>query len=69
LSTHAELLRQVGLVLLGWTALSVLAVGPIVWWMRRRAALNDADLPLLADRPASISSTDPRAIAGGLQRS
>jgi hypothetical protein len=60
LSTHFELFRQVGLVLVGWTALSVLAVGPIVWWMRRRAALNEGGLAVLGGRPAGRSAVDPR---------
>lgn len=69
----AEVVRQLGLVLLGWTLVSLVAVWPIVWWMRRRAALNEEALTWMGGRsldgPAEFSATGSHSIAGGLPRS
>jgi len=64
-SSLGEVLRQLVLVLVGWTALSVVAVWPVVWWMRRRAALNEGDVALLAGEP----SGRPAVHAAASQRS
>jgi hypothetical protein len=62
----AEIVRQIGLLLVGWTVVSVVAVWPVAWWMRRRAALNEGDLALLAGRPggpaAALSAAARRSI-------
>jgi len=58
----AEIVRQIGLLLVGWTVVSVVAVWPVAWWMRRRAALNEGDLALVAGQPAGRSAASPSPV-------
>jgi hypothetical protein len=59
MSTLAEWLGHAALGLVAWTVLSVLAVWPIVWWMRGQAAENERALTLAAGQPSAAPASGP----------